>query len=508
MSNAILRPSSTTTSSNATPSGSASLHAAMSDDNESTFALLDELSFGDGSTWVGGALTDLTLPAGAVIRSAGPLAHARTSLGGILIARMTVDGVDYGGSTWVSQTLGPVFFTSTQNPEGAWVEADFDAATYWVQGWQLGGNLQVTEFYVVVIYVTVPELSVTGPTGTFTTNNRPAVTWTPDHDLDGGDPTYFEVKVYDDATYGGGGFDPDSTTPDVTSGIVAGNPQTWTPPAGLVNDTYRAYVRIAQTVNGELHWSDWEFSGFTVNTPAPATPTLTLTQDVANARVVIGLAGNAGSATTDGFLVERSLDAGDTWELLRQVGRTDGAVLGAPATVYDYEAPLGREVDYRAYAVHDYTGVLTPSLAADTDSITLAGTSAWLKCPQLPELNLAISVHSFAATSRVAKQTVVDVLGRQLPVIVGDGFGGQAGTLVVQSWSRADRDALMALLYSGATLLLQLPDEWDPEGEDVYLRANQMDRARLVDKARVVDVLDTLAWVEVQAPSDYVVAYP
>lgn len=112
-----------------------------------------------------------------------------------------------------------------------------------------------------------PVATIIAPTGT-TGDDTPTVTWASTLDPAGGPLTQYEVKIFDDATYTGGGFDPDTSTPALESGVVGDQGATsWTPDTSLpaADDTYRAYVRIAQTVNGVDHWGGWGYGQFDVD---------------------------------------------------------------------------------------------------------------------------------------------------------------------------------------------------------------------------------------------------
>lgn len=172
------------------------------------------------------------------------------------------------------------------NPTNLSVEA-FDDADPRVTISNLTGftDPHIYELYLEVTGVDDPEVSITSPTGTITTTNTPLVRWAPDLDVDGGVQTNYEVKIFDDATFDAGGFDADIDTPEVESGILVGHDVTWEPDEILANGTYHAAVRIAQTVNNEQIWSDWEFAEFVIDTAAIGTPTILLTPEEAAYRM-------------------------------------------------------------------------------------------------------------------------------------------------------------------------------------------------------------------------------
>jgi hypothetical protein len=137
-------------------------------------------------------------------------------------------------------------------------------------------------------------------------------------DLDGGDLAYYQVRVFTDAQYGDAAFNPLTSTATAESGIVNSTGTRYRVPDTLVDDTYRAYVRIAQDIPGVgLHWSDFDTVDFTIDVDLPADPTISATADSANGRFSLAVAAVAGIATTDRLEVERSFDAGVTWEPVR-----------------------------------------------------------------------------------------------------------------------------------------------------------------------------------------------
>jgi hypothetical protein len=112
-----------------------------------------------------------------------------------------------------------------------------------------------------------PVVSVVNPTGTVTDTNLPTVSWDTWLDPDGGPQSHYEVKIFDEAQYTAFGVSPGASTPtDGSGGIVASSTaSSWSGHVALLEDTYNAYVRVGQTVNGAIHWSPWGWSNFVVN---------------------------------------------------------------------------------------------------------------------------------------------------------------------------------------------------------------------------------------------------
>jgi hypothetical protein len=369
-----LRPNSTLeNTSNVT--GAASAHAALADDSDGSY-----LTFDPGEYLIA-TFDDLALPSGALIKRSQLRARvAKQSANGNLTSFLQMATFSANDAAWVSW-LSPTQITVGEIDATGIADSDVDAAAFGL-AWSLSsGTCRAYEAYLDVTLVERPEVTaVTAPTGTVADTNRPTVAWTRDLDADGGPQTAYQVRVFTDAQYGAGGFDPATSTPFASTqgGFSGANDASvsWQVDTILPDDTYRAYVRIAQRVNGAYHWSDWEYSEFEVDVALPDPPTINVSDDPANARITITITPGIGGATSDAFLLERTYDGGATWLPVRQL---DAGLLpvGDPATiVYDYEAPLGVDVSYRAAALHDYSGVHAYS-AFDTGSENLEDVADW-----------------------------------------------------------------------------------------------------------------------------------
>lgn len=352
-----LRPNATTTHTGDL-TGGATAHGVLSDDSDSSYTNLssDELYLG--------GLGDLTLPAGAVIKSAA--VRARVAKSGPNTPRLaTALGVPGGGDTEVSVTwTTPTTVTTLTYTglSGAIADADIDAATLSIENDGSSGGLLVYEAYLDVTHVAQPVVSADAPSGTVTNTNLPTVEWSNTLDTDGGAQTRYEVRVFTDAQYGAGGFDPAISTATDESGIVSSSATSWQVTTPLADDTYRAYVRVAQTVNGELHWSDWDNAQFDVDLDLPATPTLVATPDNPNGRIQLAITpGAGGAASTDLYELQRSLDAGATWEHVRGL-LADGLIAtDTPVDDFTVDTSASYTLDSGAGSVSVSGGQLVPS---------------------------------------------------------------------------------------------------------------------------------------------------
>lgn len=121
----------------------------------------------------------------------------------------------------------------------------------------------------IIEYNRTPTVDVTGPTGSVTIA-RPTVTWNYS-DADGDTQVSYRIKVFSQAQYEAGGFDPTSSIPDWDSGKVFNTASSIQVPQDLVNGiTYRAYVQVTDADIGlSNHTSAWNYEEFTVNNDLP-----------------------------------------------------------------------------------------------------------------------------------------------------------------------------------------------------------------------------------------------
>lgn len=155
------------------------------------------------------------------------------------------------------------------------------------------------------------------------------------------------------------------------------------------------------------------------------------------------------TAAATSVTVDRSTN-GTAWTVVR------GAAAVVPSanavTVDDYEFPDGVLVTYRA---RGYTAGALGSTTTGTITTGMAG--VWLKSVTRPFLNRAVTVTDFGDVTTPSRGSVVDVLGRRLPVAVSGVRGSRAFDLVLRA---ADADAVeqLALMLSfGDTMFLHVP---------------------------------------------------
>ncbi len=503
-----LVPNGTTSISGAVVTGAANAHSALSDSSDSSYVTFA----GSGTDQVILTFADLSLPAGAVITSLRPQVRDKNdgsggwAYGTIKLLASAQRGPDGSSpSSWTTFT-DHVYASYTAASLSDVSDSDVDAASIDLSGSTGLAGLIVSKLSLLVTYVAKPVCDVTAPTGTVTSTNTPTVQWSNTLDSDGGTQTKYEVKIFSAAQYGAGGFDPSSSTPTETSGIASGAATSWTPADPLPDATYRAYVRVGQTVLGQTHWSDWDFLGFTIAASTPGQPVPSAVAEDDEGRIWITVDDTPGAGATHAFEVQRSIDGGSTWETIRT---TDGGLImasGGLGRAYDYEVGNGVTVTYRARALNIGSFTTYSAWSLLTLPTAWQSSSWWLKSPLHPDLNIPVEVDGMESLEQDARQGVFDALGRRLSIVVSDvrsGFRGTVRFVCDDATERADVDELLDLCEP---LLLQAPptDHWD----DRYIMLGSLSRGRGTDKAYVGWTIDGLSWVEVEAPADDVVAWP
>lgn len=503
MSSTTVRPDSVVSSANL---ADASTYTKVTDDSDSTYTSTASLG-----ARVRYTLANPSIAAGSVVKTlTGRVRCARVST--TTTPAVTVRLYDHNGTvaasgaspiTWDSpSTVSPlVTNTSAYTPTNL---NSFDIEWEYTAPYT-GYQFRVHEVYCDVVYVTKPVTSASAPTGTITTTNLPQVVWSNTLDPDGGAQTAYEVKYFTAAQYGIGGFNPSSSPYTLTSGVVASSATSYTPTTPLADATYRAYVRVAQTVNGVYHWSDWQYSGFTLTVALPGVPTISLYPDLTDAVMHISVTSQSGSATTDALEIQRSTD-NVTWEPVRLTTDTAGVVTALSAYVYDFEGGNSQACWYRARALHNYSGVWAASAWATAGPRSWQSPGVWwLKSVQNPALNMPVTVHSQQEISRPARQGRFQPLGARRAIVVSDTQGPAQGTITFRCDTDAQAAALDLLLADQGVLLLQgAPgDHWT----DRYVKFGDLQRQRTSDKSYVEPTVNTLSWIEVDPPAGPITAW-
>jgi hypothetical protein len=281
--------------------GSASVHAALADDSDSTYITRSsstvpasyEAEFGTQTLAATEKVAYVNLRARASIGTTGSI---ELSLGVITDrnGRTVSYSVPFSKANTLALTTLDTALKLTTAPNGeAWTQTLIDnlVVKFADNAITSGDRANLYELYVDVITTTQPTVSVGAPTGTVTDTTFPSVTWTY-ADADGDPQNAYEIKVFDSTTYGGASFSADTSTPTVATGIVTSSNNGQTLEADLADGTtYRAYVRVAQLVNGSNYFSEWAYSQFTIDVDAPATPLITAFFDSEQGAVTVTVFG-------------------------------------------------------------------------------------------------------------------------------------------------------------------------------------------------------------------------
>lgn len=475
MTTVVLRPNGTISgaSNYAITGGSGSLSAATNDDSDST--LIRKAAGVNGTASVILAFGTSTITSSQTIRRVRIRARVQTttSAGKFNIQLGTrANGVNYFGSALQvrgTQALGEVV--------GAWVTVAPDGKA-WNQQRIDDLRCQITEYkdstdrgYIYELYIDVdkatkPTLTVSNPTGTITNTSKPEVLWTYS-DTDGDAQAYYEVKIFPSSAYGSGSFDPTTATPVWGSGQENSISNSVTVGDYLTDGVYRAYVRVAKTINAAPFWSDWTYSTFTIDLAPPPTPTVTTSWVEAQNRTLVTVTGaSATGYDSQTFELQRSDDAGLTWKAVRDGGALtpNGTFIGE---VYDYEAPREQQVAYRARSIAILASDVVASVWSSSALVMITQDGNWwLKAVDKPALNTsAVRVLDGLEEEVQEDVGIFRPIGRSRAVVIAGSLYGQDGSYRVVTLSDAEWAPIKAIINYQGTLLVQ-----DPFGDQKYIR--------------------------------------
>ena len=203
--------------------------------------------------------------------------------------------------------------TTSLTPGGSYyayvrIATDFNGTDWW-SNW---GSVQF-----LISQVPVVSAVATNPATPITTTNQPNITGTYT-DADGESSEWFNIKIFTEAVYSAGGFNPDTATPTwqgtISQTVASGanfSIQVGTPLSANVN--YKAWVRASEVGAGQ-RWSAWASSAVAfviqtapgIITDPPAKPLITATADQNNQRVILDVLGRDNILTRN----QASIDTG------------------------------------------------------------------------------------------------------------------------------------------------------------------------------------------------------
>jgi len=220
----------------------------------------------------------------------------------------------------------------------------------------------------------------------------------------------------------------------------------------------QTYTLFARSASGNVA-SAWDSQTFVAALDAPNAPTLTATADATNARVTLAI-GWTGSDTppVTGYIIERSEDAGVTWQKVRNGYRQSATALaGTSATVQDYEAPFNKVLRYRAQTFGGASGgyVRSASTQAATQP-TVAVDVVWLVSLDDTSLRMhALEQDVYLDMTRRKRRAFYEPLGRELPVGFRSPGKGNRFTMNFLSVNQTQIDAIEAILDNDSPILVR-----------------------------------------------------
>jgi hypothetical protein len=354
-----------------------------------------------------------------------------------------------------------------------------------------GWDALVYRLFVTAIWVEKPIANVTSPTDEVDNTSFPLIDWDVTYDPDGGTINEAEVAIL-------------SGTTVVASATLKGTPPAsqWRSPVRLANGSYSARVRVRQ--NPLSNWSSYDTQAFSVNVQAPAAPSsVVVTPESANGRMKVDVTGSNSPVTVHAIEIER--EGFFEWVPLRDFGIEP---VNARLVTWDYEAPIGADVKYRARMIHVYPGDTGGVASAWVESTPTHWDSAnwWLKHPTQPSLNRQVAVRSEATNTRNGRVGVFPVLDRSDPLVVRDKRLLPSGEISFRTKTPIEEFDVTMLLESGSDLLLQAPlnHGWP----DRWVSFADWTRERTIDPGGFPIAFQNLNWQQVARPEEPAIEEP
>jgi hypothetical protein len=376
-----------------TVTGTAYAYTALSDNTDSTY--IQKTSTAESAGSIELEFTTTTIPANEKITKINFRVRAdrqtATTTGALSIFMGYIKDRNsktskYSASTVIVPTSSASTIDTginlTFNPDGvAWSQTDLDNLVIKIQD-SAGSTsrAKIYEVYADVTTTTQPTVTVTAPSGSITDTSFPSVNWTY-ADTEADPQVAYNVKIFDSATYSGGSFDPETSTATVDTGIVYATDAGAGLTVDLANSTsYRAYVKVAQDLNGANYFSDWAYSAFSTSLQAPGTPSLSASYDSVEGAVLIEVQGttnilsaNVASIETDatGWAVDTNCS------ITRTTGQYSVGVASLQITATASGEAIVRTAS--AYAVQANIGyAVTCQVKANTNARTTKVGIRWI----------------------------------------------------------------------------------------------------------------------------------
>jgi hypothetical protein len=501
-----VRPNATASGSNlfTITGGSGSLNAALSDDSDLTYISKTSSITGQASAILDFGTT--TISASQRVkqvrirgRCSTPTASGRLNI--YLGSRVENQNYFHSALAIRGQNSSPTTFTGpyfSSAPNGeAWTQASVNGLRGKITEYKETTDIgSFYELYIDVDISSQPTVSVSAPTGTITTTSAPDVTWTYS-DTDNETQAFYQIKVFSSTQYGAGGFSADTSTSTWDSGEIASSDSSAVVGTLLLPATYRAYVRVAKSINGEPFWSAWAFSQFTISYTAPTIPTMNVSWSSTEGKASFTLTGAALPAgyVSQYYDIHRSDNAGVIYAGIRN-GENLIPNVSYVATAVDYEAPRTITAYYRcrAVAIDSSSNEFASNWGTVQQVLITNDNTWWFKAVEEPPINQgSIRVLKELDVQVPEPNTVFRPLGQNRPIVVAGPIQGQDGGYSIKTVTESEWDDLYPLIEYQGTILVQ-----DPFGNQKYIRIT--DRGWIAETQNGNVYRDiTLRYVEVNA---------
>lgn len=449
--------------------GAASFHAAVNDASDTTFISKKVATVGIASILYDFGTTTLT--SGQTVKRVR--VRARVKTGAAATGKVNVylgariDNENYYHSPLqVRGTYGSITTLTgayqVAAPNGlAWTQTDINNLRVKVTEYQDSTDISnLYELYIDVDIVSAPSVTVSQPNGSITNTASPTVSWSYT-DSDGDTQSYYRIKVFSAAQYGAGGFDPETSTATYDSGEIASSDTDAIVEDLLPNATYRAYMKVAKTVNNSPFFSAWAFSSFTINNTLPTGPTLAAVFNNATNNITLTATGSALSAgfVSQVFDIHRSDDSGVIYAGIRNGENLipNGSFV---ATVIDYEAPRGMSAYYRVRCIATTSGgvEIASTWSPVVQVLVTNDNTWWFKAISSPTINTGnVRVLAQLDTNIEEPNTVFRPLGESRPIVVAGPLQGEDGIYSIKTLTEDEWDNFYPILEHQGTLLVQDP---------------------------------------------------
>lgn len=344
--------------------GAATIHAAISDGSDSTYASVNNTTTGE----LGLKIPTPTIPAGAVVTGISFKLRRSVTTGvgqpnpfwlfrafGFGYDFFGVPGEQHGVEPGVSGTASLAFTTAIQDSETLMLTGfsdgfhvkDMDPASltvylgFYATGLGTSPSIRLYRLETTFWFNEKPVVTVTAPSDP-ATSSKPLVQWT-FSDAEGEPQRSWRRIIVEAGT-------PSTTWPFGYPGDTGYDPMgaegSWIDDSGLqylpVNEdrvfrgledghTYYAYVQAStDPVAGVYQDSLWAWTSFTVDTAGPADPNFAVTQNNTTAKIHIEISESTTAAPHPvRYDLERSQDGGESWQYVR-----NGAYAGLGAGTY------------------------------------------------------------------------------------------------------------------------------------------------------------------------------